>query len=75
MYPAKGDGLVIGTGDFVAVAEGVGSAEGLDGALCQVVGQQGDLRDIRRVDEATGRLVGVEVRFLASELRPVRVRR
>jgi len=30
------------------------------------------LRDVRRVVAATGALDGVEVRFLAAELRPVR---
>jgi len=43
-------------------------SEGLAGALCKVVGVQGNLRDVRRVDAATGSLTGISVRFLVSEL-------
>ena len=57
-------------GAYVVLARGVTGAEGLEGALCRVVGVQGELRDVRRVNPSTGALEGVEVRFLACELRP-----
>lgn len=59
-------------GAFVVLAPGVAVAEGLDEALCRVVRVEGDLRDVRRVSASTGQLEGIEVRFLASELRPAR---
>lgn len=57
-------------GSYVKIREGVSGAEGLDleGQVCQVVGVQGALRDIRRVDPSTGSLTGISVRFLESEL-------
>lgn len=53
---------------FVTIRQGVKVSEGLAGALCKVVGVQGDLRDVRRVDPATGALTGISVRFVVSEL-------
>ncbi len=44
----------------------------LDGPLYRVVGLQGALRDVRRVEAATGELDGIELRYLAAELRPAR---
>ncbi|MFQ2845651.1 hypothetical protein [Mycobacterium paragordonae] len=44
----------------------------LDGPLYRVVGIQGVLRDVRRVEAATGELDGIELRFVAAELRPAR---
>ena len=44
----------------------------LDGPLYRVVGVQGVLRDVRQVDAATGALEGIEVRYVADELRPAR---
>ncbi|WP_308160194.1 hypothetical protein [Mycolicibacterium goodii] len=44
----------------------------LDGPLYRVVGVQGVLRDLRRVDGATGTLEGIAVRYVADELRPAR---
>lgn len=44
----------------------------LDGPLYRVVGVQGVLRDVCRVEGATGALEGIEVRFVASEVRPAR---
>lgn len=57
-------------GSYVKVREGVSGADGLglEDSLCQVVGVQGALRDIRRVDASTGALSGISVRFVASEL-------
>lgn len=43
-----------------------------DGPLYRVVGVQGALRDVRRVESATGALDGIELRFVAAELRPAR---
>lgn len=60
----------LGVGSYVVVGVGVVVTEGLDGALCRVVRSEGDLRDVRRVSAVTGQLEGIEVRFLASELRP-----
>ncbi|MEE3755376.1 hypothetical protein [Mycobacterium intracellulare] len=65
---------MIAIGSFVKVRDGVTASEGLGGALCRVVGAQGDLRDIRRVDVATGELKGISVRFVSSELVPVQRR-
>ncbi|MGJ6127201.1 hypothetical protein QN239_31960 [Mycolicibacterium sp. Y3] len=59
---------MFGVGSYVKVREGVSGAEGLEGSLCQVVGVQGALRDIRRVDASTEALSGISVRFVASEL-------
>lgn len=58
-------------GSYVKVRAGVSATENLEGAVCRVSGAQGELRDVRRVDTATGALVGIEVRFLASELESV----
>ena len=44
----------------------------LDGPLYRVVGLQGALRDVRRIEAATGELDGIELRFVAAELRPAR---
>ncbi|MCV7283734.1 hypothetical protein H7J87_00090 [Mycolicibacterium wolinskyi] len=55
-------------GSYVMVREGVSVAEGLEGVLCRVCGVHDDLRDIRRVDAATGAVIGIEVRFSVSEL-------
>ncbi len=44
----------------------------LDGPLYRVVGVQGALRDVRRIEAATGELDGIELRFVAAELRPAR---
>lgn len=57
-------------GESVKVRDGVTVTEGLAGSVCRVVGVQGDLRDVRRVDPRSGQLVGIEVRFLVSELEP-----
>ena len=43
------------------------------GALRCVVRADGDVRDVRRVNQSTGRPAGPEVRFLAAELRPARL--
>lgn len=59
-------------GAYVVLAARVAVTEGLDDALCRVVRVEGDLRDVRRVSASTGQLEGIEVRFLASELRPAR---
>lgn len=59
-------------GAYVVIGKGVEVTEGLDDALCRVVGVDGGLRDIRRVGHSSGELEGIEVRFLASELRPAR---
>jgi hypothetical protein len=59
-------------GAYVVPAPGATVTEGLEDDLCRVVRAQGDLRDIRRVDQSSGELEGIEVRFLASELRPAR---
>lgn len=59
-------------GENVKVRDGVTVTEGLGGAVCRVVGVQGDLRDVRRIDPVTGKLVGIEVRFLAAELESAR---
>lgn len=56
------------SGSFVTVRCGVLASEGLAGALCRVVGAQGELRDVRRVDPASGALTGISVRFRVSEL-------
>ena len=57
-------------GCHVKLRDGVSGVDGLDleGSLCQVVGVQGGLRDIRRVDTAAGTLSGISVRFVVSEL-------
>lgn len=55
-------------GSYVMVREGVSAAEGLEGVLCRVCGVHDGFRDIRRVDPATGAVIGIEVRFLVSEL-------
>lgn len=57
-------------GAYVVIGAGVSVTEGLEDTLCRVVRVEGDLRDIRRVGVATGELEGLEVRFLAAELRP-----
>lgn len=59
-------------GENVKIRDGVTVTEGLDGTVCRVVGVQGDLRDVRRIDPGTGNLVGIEVRFLAKELESAR---
>ncbi|MGB8404228.1 MAG: hypothetical protein WCE30_09205 [Mycobacterium sp.] len=59
-------------GAYVVLGAGVAVTEGLDEVLCRVVRVEGDLRDVRRVSAATGEMEGIEVRFLASELRPAR---
>lgn len=59
-------------GTYVELAAGVTVTEGLEDALCRVVGADGTLRDVRRVDQRTGLPEGIEVRFLAAELRPAR---
>lgn len=58
-------------GDYVEVAEDLRSDR--EGALYRVVGSQGVLRDVRRVSDTTGDLDGIEMRFLAAELRPARL--
>lgn len=57
-------------GAYVVLGLGVPVSEGLEDVLCRVVRVQDDLRDIRRVGLSSGELEGIEVRFLASELRP-----
>ena len=52
--------------------DGVTVPEGLEDSLCRVVRVEGDLRDVRRVNRSTGELEGIEVRFLAAELRSAR---
>lgn len=59
---------MVAVGSFVKVRDGVPCTEGLGGVVCKVVGAHGDLRDIRRVDVATGELTGISVRFVSSEL-------
>lgn len=59
-------------GTYVELAAGVSVTEGLEDSLCCVVAVDGELRDVRRVSDGTGQLEGIEVRFLASELRPAR---
>lgn len=59
-------------GTYVELAEGVTVTEGLEDGLCCVVAVDGELRDVRRVSHGTGQLEGIEVRFLAAELRPAR---
>lgn len=44
----------------------------LDGPLYRVVGVQGALCGVRRVEAATGDLDGIELRFVAAELRSAR---
>ena len=44
----------------------------LNGPLYRVVAAQGALREVRRIEATTGALDGIEMRFLAAELRPVR---
>lgn len=61
----------LGVGSYVEVDAGVPVTEGLEGSLCRVVGVQGNLRDIRRVNRATGELEGIAVRFVVGELCPV----
>lgn len=55
-------------GSFVTVRGGVSASEGLEGVLCRVVGAQGELRDVRRVEPGSGALTGISVRFRVSEL-------
>lgn len=44
----------------------------LDGPLYRVVAVRGALRDVRRIEATMGILDGIELRFLAAELRPAR---
>lgn len=59
-------------GMYVELGDDVTATEGLEDALCCVVRTDGDLRDVRRVNQSTGLPEGIEVRFLATELRPAR---
>lgn len=59
-------------GAHVELRDGVTVPEGLEDSLCRVVRVEGDLRDVRRVNRSTGELEGIEVRFLAAELRSAR---
>ncbi|MCT7373280.1 hypothetical protein [Mycolicibacterium llatzerense] len=59
-------------GAYVELRRGIRVTEGLEDVLCRVVRAEGELRDIRRVSQDTGALEGIEVRFLATELRPAR---
>lgn len=62
----------LGEGSYVEINEGVSECEGFEDALCWVVRAEGQLRDVRKVNERTGALEGLEVRFVASELHPAR---
>lgn len=59
-------------GTYVELGDGVTVTEGLEDALCCVVRADGDLRDVRRLNQSTGLPEGIEVRLLAAELRPAR---
>ncbi|KMV13869.1 hypothetical protein ACT17_32945 [Mycolicibacterium conceptionense] len=59
-------------GTYVELGEGVAVTQGLEDALCCVVRADGDVRDVRRVNQSTGLPEGPEARFLAAELRPAR---
>ncbi len=65
-------GVRLDVGAYVEIEQGVTATEGLEDGLCRVVRAEGNLRDIRRVSATTGALEGIEVRFLAAELRPAR---
>lgn len=59
-------------GTYVELGDSVTVTQGLEDALCGVVRADGDLRDVRRINQGTGLLDGVEVRLLAAGLRPAR---
>jgi hypothetical protein len=71
MSGAEADAAAFPIGADVETVEDLRSGH-QDGPLYRVVGVQGVLRDVRRIDGATGALDGIEVRFLAAELRPAR---
>lgn len=71
MNGADMDAAAFPVGAAVETVDDVRSGRA-DGPLYRVVGVQGALRDVRRVETATGVLDGIEMRFLAAELRPVR---
>uniref|UniRef100_A0A5Q5BT94 Uncharacterized protein n=2 Tax=unclassified Mycobacterium TaxID=2642494 RepID=A0A5Q5BT94_MYCSS len=71
MSGAEGNAADLPVGADVETAEDVRTGR-VDGPLYRVVGAQGVLRDVRRVEAATGDLDGIELRFVAAELRPVR---
>lgn len=71
MNGADTDAAAFPVGAAVETVEDLRSGRA-DGPLYRVVGVQGALRDVRRVEGATGVLDGIEMRFLTAELRPVR---
>ncbi len=71
MSGAEMDAAAFPVGTAVETVEDLRSGRA-DGLLYRVVAVQGALRDVRLVEAATGVLDGIEMRFLAAELRPVR---
>ena len=71
MSGAEVDSAALPVGASVEAVEDLRSGR-LDGPLYRVVAAQGALRDVRRIEATTGALDGIEARFLAAELRPVR---
>lgn len=59
-------------GAYVVLRDGVVETRGRQAVLCRVVSTEGEYRDVRRVGQSTGEVVGAEVRFLAADLAPAR---
>lgn len=71
MSGAEVDSAALPVGASVEAVEDLRSGR-LDGPLYRVVAAQGALRDVRQIEATTGAPDGIEMRFLAAELRPVR---